>query len=486
MGDQRFSPLPGSIQSSASDEHLDPVVCWQAIYSRDRRFDGRFFAAATSTGLYCRSICPVPFAKPSNIVLFACAAAAEAAGFKPCRRCHPQASPGTPAWLGTSAVVSRALRLVWEGALDRNGVENLAGRVGIGSRHLRRLFVQHLGASPVRIAGTQRVHFARKLIDETDLPMTQVALAAGFTSIRQFNHAIKEATGKTPSELRHRRDRVETMGHQKGLTIRLPYRPPFDWLSLVAFLEERSIPGVELITKECYRRTIETGGMTGTLSVRPDLTESRLSVCLELPDYRLLMPIVERVKRIFDLGADPLHIATGLSRGQEMRILIERRPGLRVPGAWDGFELAVKAMLGERLMSGASRTLLEKLVCVFGKPIDTSVGGLTHLFPGPDVLVKADLEGKIGLDTDRATAIRGLAGIVITGRLVFEAPTNLDDTVSRLFAIPNLPVSAAHYIAMRAFGEPDAFPMESGSAEHWRPWRAYAAMHMWAVGKIAF
>ena len=194
----------------------DPTICWEAIHSRDRRFDGRFFVAAASTGLYCRSICPVPFAKPSNVVLFACAAAAEAAGYRPCRRCNPQASPGTPAWPGTSAIVSRALRLIWQGAIDQDSVEMLAERVGVGSRHLRRLFVQHLGASPIQIVTTHRTHFARKLIDETDLPMTQIALSAGFRSIRQFNHSVKTSSGQSPTELRRLRSDLNNETESDG------------------------------------------------------------------------------------------------------------------------------------------------------------------------------------------------------------------------------------------------------------------------------
>ena len=215
---------------------LESDICWQAIRSRDRRFDGRFFVAAVTTGVYCRSICPVPFAKPNNISLYPSAAAAEAAGFRPCRRCRPETSPGTPAWIGSSAVVSRALRLMREGALNDGNVDALAERLGIGSRQLRRLFVQHLGASPVRIAGTHRVHFARNLIEETDLPMSTVALNAGFNSIRQFNHAIRATSGQSPSDLRRSRSNSETVPRQSGLVIRLSYRPPLNWSALISFL----------------------------------------------------------------------------------------------------------------------------------------------------------------------------------------------------------------------------------------------------------
>jgi AraC family transcriptional regulator of adaptative response / DNA-3-methyladenine glycosylase II len=396
-------------------------------------------------------------------------------------------------------VVSRALRLIWDGALDENRVEDLAERVGVGSRHLRRLFVQHLGASPIQIAGTHRVHFARTLIDETDLPMTQVALSSGFMSIRQFNHSIKGATGQAPTELRRSRNRVELGAHQKGLTIRLQYRPPFDWVSLLAFLRERVTPYVENITDGCYQRAIEVNGAMGTISVQLDARECRLIASVELSDYRSLMMVVERVKRIFDLGADPLHIASGLSRDPLMKWVIESRSGLRMAGVWDGFELGVKAILGERLMASASRSLVRKLIQRFGQPIETSIEGLTHLFPKPSVLATSDL-WEIGVHPQHAAAIREWAVLASERGFKFEAPTTLDDTIRRLLAIPNLSFRAANYIAMRAFGEPDAFPVDrsaiarfakpSGNRgnsnenlpnpERWRPWRAYAAIHMWA------
>src|ERR1700733_5223320 len=232
------TPLPGMIPIMGAQE-LEPDICWQAMHSRDPRFDGRFFVAAVTTGIYCRPICPVPFAKPNNIALFPCAAAAEAAGYRPCRRCHPESSPGTPAWLGTSAVVSRALRLIWEGAFDGGNVDELAERLGIGSRQLRRLFIQHLGVPPIKIASTHRLHFARNLIEQTDMPMAEIALNAGFKSIRQFNHAVRTTAGQSPSELRRLRDEAPVV-QQGGLVMRLFYRPPFNWPALIAFLRSRA------------------------------------------------------------------------------------------------------------------------------------------------------------------------------------------------------------------------------------------------------
>ena len=382
---QPFKAVSFSAPDSEPGSELKPSIWWQALYSRDQRFDGRFFIGAATTKIYCRTICPVPFAKPNNLVWFACAAAAEATGFRPCRRCRPETSPGTPAWLGTSAIVSRALRLISEGALDESNVEDLADRVGVGSRQLRRLFVEHLGASPVKVAITHRVHFARNLIEETDLPITKIALSAGFTSIRQFNHAVRAICGQAPTELRRAHGEFPK-APQGGLVIRLPYRPPLDWPAFVGFLSRRTTPGVESVQNDAYQRTISIGGAAGIIDVCPDKIEPVLSVRIELPGYQDLMKVVERVRRIFDLAADPLRIADDLGRDQRLKPLLDSRPGLRVPGVWDGFELAVHAVLGQQLTLGDSMRAAGQLTQAFGKPFQTSVAGLTHLFPRPECL----------------------------------------------------------------------------------------------------
>jgi AraC family transcriptional regulator of adaptative response / DNA-3-methyladenine glycosylase II len=297
--------------NSEDDVELQPSIWWQAFYSRDERFDGRFFIGATTTKIYCRPICPVPFARPNSLAWFASAPAAEAAGYRPCGRCRPDASPGTPAWLGTSAIVSRALRLISEGALDDSSVEDLAGRVGVGARQLRRLFGEHLGLSPVKIAITHRVHFARNLIEETDLAVTKIALSAGFTSIRQFNHEVRAICGQSPTALRRARGEFPDSS-QSGLVIRLACRPPFDWPALIEFLRPRATPGVELVQNDAYQRTISVGGSTGVIEVRPGKTEPALAVRIDLPGCQFLMKVVERVRRIFDLAADPLTILEDL------------------------------------------------------------------------------------------------------------------------------------------------------------------------------
>jgi AraC family transcriptional regulator of adaptative response / DNA-3-methyladenine glycosylase II len=464
--------------------HLEPSICWQAVHSRDARFDGRFFVGAVTTRVYCRSICPVPFARPDNIMWFASAAAAETAGFHPCRRCRSAASPGTPAWAGTSAVVSRALRLIAEGDLDESSVEELAGRVGLGSRHLRRLFVEHLGASPVRIAATRRVHFARNLIEQTDLPITQLAAYAGFRSIRQFNHAMRSTTGESPTELRRSRNVSQPPTPQPGLLIRLAYRPPFHWPGLLAFLASRAVAGVESVQSDTYRRTIKIGGLTGAIEVREDSAERQLLVNVELPGYESLMPVVERVRRIFDLAADPFQIASQLSRDPRLKPLLAANPGIRLPGIWDGFEAAVRAILGERLADDVPKAALARLARAFGRPVKTSIAGLTHAFPCPEDLAEADL-AEAQIHGRRASMIRALARAVSKGDLTFGASMNLPDAIARVCVVPGITQPMAEYIAMRAFCEPDAFPVSraafSGPTECWRPWRAYAAMYLFSA-----
>lgn len=478
---------------------MGPAICWQALYTRDGRFDGRFFIGTVTTRCYCRPICRVPFGKPDHLVWFPSAAAAEAAGFRPCQRCRPDASPGTPAWSGTSAVVSRALRLIADGALDDGDLDGLALRVGIGSRQLRRLFVRHLGVPPIKVATTQRLHFARKLIDETDLPMTLVASSAGFKSLRQFNHAIRTSYGCPPTQCRRLRGPSALVERGRGLVMRLPYRVPFDWLAIIDFLRSRATPGVELIDETCYRRTIAIGDAAGTIEVRPDVAAPLLLLHFDLPATEGLMHVVERVRRMFDLGADPLQVESHLSTDSRLRPLVERRPGLRLPGAWDGFEVAVRAILGQGLMVTHGQLQAERLVHRFGKPVVTSWADLTHLFPRPEVLVDADLS-TAGIRGRKAATICAMARAVCAKTLTFDASRSLDETISRLRTIRGVGESMAHYIAMRAFGEPDAFPYsETGGrenaddgvrgsseelgriAEGWRPWRAYGAMHLWAA-----
>jgi AraC family transcriptional regulator of adaptative response / DNA-3-methyladenine glycosylase II len=478
---------------------LDPRRCYRAMLARDARFDGRFFIAVRTTGIYCRPVCPVRPPKLENVTFMPCAAAAEAAGYRPCMRCRPETAPGTPAWMGSSAVVARALRLIDEDALDGDDVETLASRLGIGGRQLRRLFARHLGASPGEVARVRRVHFARALIDETDLSMTQVAWSAGFRSIRQFNHAVQATFRASPTALRRRRTRDAAGGAVGGsLMVRLPYRAPYDWQAMLGFLAPRAVPGVERVVDGVYERVIALGEDTGTVTIAPGADGRHLSMRVSLPATTGLIRVVDRARRLFDLSADPHEIARQLRRSPRLRPLVAARPGMRVPGAWDPFELAVRAVLGQQVTVRGATTLAGRLVAAFGRPVATPVPGLTHLFPTPAALVEADVE-RIGLPRARANTIRALARAVDDGSLVLDATGGLDAAVERLVAVPGIGPWTASYVAMRALGEPDAFPAgdlgvrralgngggplsasaASALAEAWRPWRAYALLHLW-------
>jgi AraC family transcriptional regulator of adaptative response / DNA-3-methyladenine glycosylase II len=509
---------------------IDQDICYRALSSRDRRFDGRFFTGVTSTGVYCRPVCPARTPKRQNCSFFPSAAAAEEAGFRPCLRCRPETSPGTPAWLGSSATVSRALRLIAEGALDRGGVEELAARLGVGGRHLRRLFDRELGASPLAVAQTRRVHFAKRLLDETRLPMTQIALAAGFANVRRFNAAVKKSYGCSPTEIRQRsghqkkkagRDRVP-QSEGGSIILRLAYRPPYDWPALVAYLTPRATPGVEVVSLAGYKRTVCLGGARGVIEVQPNgaatATPTSAGLLLRVPFSfsSVLMPVVQRCRDLFDLGSDPGEIKKQLAVDPHMARLLEIRPGLRVPGSWDRFELAVRAILGQQVSVQGATTLTGRLVRAFGEHLENQIdepGGAegwpegqtnglvanpTWLFPTPESLAEADIAA-IGLPRKRDEAVRQLARAVSEGTLTLDAAVGLADAEERLTSIPGVGRWTAQYIAMRALREPDAFPsgdlglrraFSQGSqpvtpaalanyAEAWRPWRAYAAMHLW-------
>jgi AraC family transcriptional regulator of adaptative response / DNA-3-methyladenine glycosylase II len=486
---------------------LDRERCYEALRTRDRRFDGRFFVAVSTTGIYCRPICPARLPLLRNILFYRCAAAAEGAGFRACRRCRPETAPGTPAWLGTSAIVSRGLRLIEAGALDDGDVGGLASRLGVGARQLRRLFARHLGASPAEIARARRVHFARLLIDQSDRPMTELAFAAGFASVRQFNHAFRQSFGRSPRDVRRTPAEHRAAGRcwaargasaGESLALRLAYRPPFDWEGLAGFLAGRAIAGVESVADGCYRRTVELAGAPGWIEVRPLAGEAALELRVALAPGAELLRTVERVRRIFDLDADPLAIGEALESSARLRPHLLARPGLRVPGAWDAFELGVRAILGQQVSVRGASTLAGRLVREFGKPVEGAPAGLSHLFPSPAHLAESDV-ASIGLPRARAEAIRGFARAIACGELILDGARGLDDAVARLAELPGIGSWTAQYVAMRALGEPDAFPagdlalrkalsrgdapisaaLAERLADEFRPWRSYAAMALW-------
>lgn len=478
---------------------LDPTVLERARLSRDPRFDGKFFIAVTSTGIYCRPICPAsPSPKRGNVRYFLSAAAAAEAGFRPCLRCRPEAAPGTPAWLGTSAVVRRALRLINEGALDEVSVGEFATRVGVGARHLDRLFLQHVGASPLAVAQTRRLHFAKRLIDESDLPMTEIALAAGFGSLRRFNDAFQRAYARPPRELRRKRREPPARAAGDEVALALAYRPPYDWDHLRNFLARRATPGVERVDEQSYARLIRTDAGHAVIQVQPLPDEDALRLRVRGAPAAALFQIATAARRVFDLAADPALLAGGLQSDPLLRPLLRRRPGIRIPGTWDAFECAVRAVLGQQVTVAAARTLAGRLVERTGEPVATTVAGLDRLFPTPQAIATANLDG-LGLTGARIAALEALAVAVIEGRVAFDRPA--EEVVAQLRELPGFGEWTAQYIALRALGEPDAFlsadlvvrRMAAGGAaaltakeldrraEAWRPWRGYAVMHLWCA-----
>lgn len=484
---------------------VDREACYRALRTRDARFDGRFFTGVRSTGVYCRPVCPARTPKLDNCVFLPSAAAAQRAGFRPCLRCRPEVSPDLVLWRGTLNTISRALRLIADGALDDADVDRLAARIGVGARHLRRLFDRHVGASPIAVAHTRRLLFAKRLLDETPLPITDVAFAAGFASVRRFNDAVRRAYGRAPRELRRLRN-AATRPLGTGVSLTLPFAPPYDWPAVAAFLAARAIPGVEVVRGDAYRRTIALGGKTGTVEVRPAAHRPHLVATIRFPDVSLLAQIVGRLRRLFDVDADIDAIIAHLGRDARLAAYLRTRPGLRVPGCWDGFELATRAILGQQVSVAAATTLAGRLAARYGTPLHED-GVLPEdeelrcVFPTPAALAAADLTG-IGVTRQRAATITAFARAVTAEPALLREAQNLDDAISRLSCVRGIGDWTAQYIAMRALREPDAFPATDlglrraaatngqsptarqlrDVADRWRPWRSYAAMHLWAGG----
>jgi AraC family transcriptional regulator of adaptative response / DNA-3-methyladenine glycosylase II len=474
---------------------LQDERCYRALRARDARFDGRFFVAVRTTGVYCRPICPAPAARRANLRFFGSAAAAEEAGFRPCRRCRPETAPGSPPWAGPSVTVERALRLIDEGALDETGVDALAARLGIGDHHLRRLFLRHVGATPLTVARTRRAHFARRLVDETGLPMTQVAFAAGFRSLRQFNQVLRETFGAAPSALR--RKASPHGGGNEGLGLRLSVRPPFDPGIVMDFLRPRATPGVEAVEGATYSRLLRLPGGPAVVEIEPSPEGRTVTLRLSRALGRGLVALVARARRLLDLDADTGVVHAHLRRDPVLARRLPKAAALHVPGTLDPWELAVRAVLGQQISVAAARTLAGRLVTRFGERV-AAADALTHLFPSPDRLVEADLRA-IGLTTARAETLRALARSVADGRLSLEAGAQPEETRAALLALPGVGPWTVEYVALRALGDPDAFPAsdlglrqaasdgpgplgaaELGRrAEAWRPWRAYAAIALW-------
>ncbi|GER92166.1 DNA-3-methyladenine glycosylase [Dictyobacter vulcani] len=472
-------------------------LCYRAICSRDARFDGQFFTAVTTTGIYCRPICPArtPFAE--HVRFYSCAAAAEAAGFRACRRCHPEVSPGSPEWNVRAGLVARALRLIADGIVDSEGVSGLATRLAVSERHLHRELVAEVGAGPLAIARSRRTQTARLLIDQTQLSLTTIAFTAGFSSIRQFNVSMQAAFGCPPSNFR-RNGQSEQQGEGK-LHLRLQYRPPFDSDHLLSYFAKRAIPGVEEVAGNLYRRTVTLPHSHGIIEMEPLKQANAIQLRLQLTNLDDLNLVVQRARQLFDLDAVPGAIKEVLARDPLLAPLITTRPGLRVPGAVNGFELAVRAILGQQVSVAGARTLAGRLVTALGTPLEQPQGSLTHLFPPPEVIAQANLQG-LGLTTGRIKALQALVHAVTEEGLILDRTADREQTTTHLQQLPGIGPWTTSYIAMRALGDPNAFPAADlglrralekheipadlknieKRAEAWRPWRAYATHHLWA------
>ncbi len=471
---------------------LDYAACESARLARDARFDGVFFTAVRSTGIYCRPVCPAPAPKPRNVDYYPTAAAAAAAGFRPCLRCRPELAPEAQDAL-SNETLQRALALIHDGYLQDAAVGALATRVGLSARQLQRLFVARLGAAPAQIHATRRLLLAKQLLTETALPVTDVAMAAGYNSLRRFNAAFAEGCGMPPTAIRRQRGHLDA----GALTLRLGYRPPLDFAAMLGFLRRRAIPGIEQIDAHSYQRVIGPAERPSVIRVSADPRRPELLLQLGQVDPRAIPGIVRRVRRIFDLDADLRIVHATLGKEPLLARGIAARPGLRVPGGWDGFEVAVRAVLGQQVSVAAAATLARRVVDRFGAVLAGMPEGLDRQFPAPQALAEAPLE-TIGLPRTRAATVRAVAAAVAEGRLDFGAGQRLDSFVERCIALPGIGPWTAQYIALRALALPDAFPAgdlvlqqvlggdsrlseraTEARSQAWRPWRAYAVLHLW-------
>lgn len=481
-------------------------ICERARLARDARFDGQFFVGVRTTGIYCRPICPAVAPKSENVSFFPSAAAASEAGYRPCLRCRPECAPGTPAWAGTSTTVRRGLRLIANGALDDGNVEELSERLGVTSRHLRRLFTKHLGASPLAVAHTQRLHFAKRLIDETALPLSHISAAAGYGSIRRFNDAFRKTYGRAPRDLRRLGEDSGEKGSTPHFSVRLAYRMPFSWPTILEFFRNRVTPGIESVAGDTYWRALAVGGNHAVIAVSPHEQPGYLSLTLHGAHTSVLFDIVQRSREVFDLDAPIGEISTTLKKDESLAPLLRDLPGIRVPGAWDGFELMVRAIIGQQVSVKAASTIAGRIAELYGDKLrlaeDGETGGLERLFPSPERLRRAQFK-HVGLVRSRADTIRRVASATVEGELAFDGAQEPDEFCRRLTAITGIGDWTAQYVAMRALKNPDAFPASDlgllkslartrnkrqparpaellKCAENWRPWRAYAALLLWS------
>jgi AraC family transcriptional regulator of adaptative response / DNA-3-methyladenine glycosylase II len=482
--------------------HEDVERCVRAVQSKDARFDGWFFTAVLTTGIYCRPSCPVVPPKPENMRFFPSAAAAQQAGFRACKRCRPDASPGSPQWNERADLVARAMRLIADGVIDRDGVPGLAARLGYSTRQVERQLLAELGAGPLALARAQRAQTARLLIETSSLPMSDVAFASGFASVRAFNDTVRQVFAMSPTELRDRVARGHPTAASGALSVRLPFRAPLCPDNLFGHLAATAVPGVEEWRDGAYRRTLRLPHGHGVVSLRP--TPDHIACRLHLADLRDLSIAISRCRWLLDLDADPVAVDDLLRADPLLAPQVDKDPGRRVPRTVDPAEFAVRAVLGQQVSTAAARTHAARLVTAHGQPVDDPEGGLTHLFPGMDALAALDPE-TLAFPQARRTTLTTLIAALAGGSVDLGAGSDWSRARELLTALPGLGPWTVEMIAMRALGDPDAFtPTDLGvrtavrslglpvtpaaltrHAAAWRPWRAYAVQYLWATGEHA-
>ncbi|MCA1984438.1 DNA-3-methyladenine glycosylase 2 [Nocardioides nematodiphilus] len=473
---------------------LDLDACYRAVSSRDRRFDGVFYTAVRTTGIYCRPSCPARTPAAANVSFHRTAASAQAAGYRACKRCLPDATPGSPEWDVAASAAGRAMRLIADGVVDREGVEGLARRMGYTSRHLGRLLVAELGAGPLALARARRAQTARVLIETTSLGLADVAFAAGFASVRQFNDTVREVYATTPSALRGKRAHGADGGG--AIELRLAVRTPFAGAALLRFLADHAVPGVEVVRDGVYARALDLPHGPGVVSVAlSDLAgpgTAFVPATFRLSDLRDTSAALERARRILDADCDPVAVGAQLGADPVLGALVSAVPGLRVPGAPDGAELAVRTIVGQQVSVVGARTVLGRLVEAYGVPYDSGVSGLTHLFPSAEVIAGLEPEA-LPMPRARGRALSGLAEAIVKGDVMLDRGADREAVRAALLALPGIGPWTADYIALRALGHPDVFlPSDLGlqraldrlgaagaEPDTWRPWRSYAALYLW-------
>jgi AraC family transcriptional regulator of adaptative response / DNA-3-methyladenine glycosylase II len=477
----------------------DRERCIRAVQSKDARFDGWFFTAVLTTGIYCRPSCPVVPPRPQNMRFFPSAAAAQQAGFRACKRCRPDASPGSPEWDVRADVVARTMRLIADGVMDNGGVPELASRLGYSVRQVERQLLAELGAGPLALARAQRAQTARLLIETTALPMSDVAFAAGFASIRTFNDTVREVFALSPSQLRERASRASAPATTGVLSLRLPFRAPLQPDSLFGHLAATAVPGVEEWRDGAYRRTLRLPHGHGIVALRP--AADHVSCQLSLTDLRDLASAISRCRRLLDLDADPVAIGDLLAADDVLAPLVGKAPGRRVPRTVDPAEFALRAVLGQQVSTAAARTHAGRLAAAYGEQVEDIAGGLSRLFPPAAVLAAAD-PASLAMPRSRQKSFAALAAALASGHLDLSVGGDWHEARARLAAVPGVGPWTIEVIAMRALGDPDAFPASdlgvrlaaaaaglpatpaalTSRAAAWRPWRSYAVQYLWATG----